>query len=71
MSVLMVRCPETGQHISTGIEIDARNFASLPDKLPGLSCSLCGHDHVWLKCDAQLSEDRREATSGAVSSLSR
>jgi hypothetical protein len=57
MSVLKVRCPETGREISTGIEIDPESFAALPDKLPVSSCPLCGLDHAWLKCDARFVED--------------
>jgi hypothetical protein len=57
MHVLMVRCPETGRHISTGIEIDSDSFASLPDKLPVSNCPLCGRGHAWLKCDAMFVED--------------
>jgi endogenous inhibitor of DNA gyrase (YacG/DUF329 family) len=51
MSVLKVRCPETGREVSTGIEIDPESFARLPDKLPVSNCPVCGLDHVWLKCD--------------------
>ena len=57
MSVLKVRCPETGREISTGIEIDPESFAALPDKLPVSNCPLCGLDHAWLKCDARFVED--------------
>ena len=57
MSVLKVRCPETGREISTGIEIDPESFAALPDKLPVSNCPLCGLDHAWLKCDARFLED--------------
>jgi hypothetical protein len=57
MSVLKVKCPETGREISTGIEIDPESFAALPDKLPVSNCPLCGLDHAWLKCDARFVED--------------
>jgi hypothetical protein len=63
MRVLMVRCPETGRHISTGIEIDPGSFARLPDKLAASKCSLCGHQHAWLKCDTRFVEDEM---TGAV-----
>lgn len=58
MSVLKVRCPETGREVSTGIEIDPESFASLPDKLPVSNCPVCGLDHVWLKCDARFVQDQ-------------
>jgi endogenous inhibitor of DNA gyrase (YacG/DUF329 family) len=56
MTFLNVRCPETGREISTGIDVDAERFASLPDKLPISKCPICGFDHVWLKCDARFVE---------------
>jgi len=58
MSVLKVRCPETGREVSTGIEIDPESFASLPDKLPVSNCPVCGLDRVWLKCDARFVQDQ-------------
>ena len=57
MTVLKVRCPQTGVEISTGIDVDAESFASLPDKLPLSDCPVCGLDHVWLKCDARFVDD--------------
>jgi hypothetical protein len=54
MSVLKVRCPETGREVSTGIEVDPESFAALPDKLPVSTCPVCGLDHAWLKCDARF-----------------
>jgi hypothetical protein len=57
MSVLKMRCPETGREVSTGIEVDSESFAALPDKLPVSTCPLCGLDHSWLKCDARLVGD--------------
>jgi hypothetical protein len=58
MTVLKVRCPETGREVSTGIDVDAKSFASFPDKLPISKCPVCGLDHVWLKCDARFVEAR-------------
>jgi hypothetical protein len=54
MGVLMVRCPETGSEVSTGIEIDQESFARLPDKLVSWKCPLCAREHPWLKCDAKF-----------------
>jgi hypothetical protein len=56
MGLLRIRCPETGDDFSTGIEIDPESFARLPDKLPGSTCPLCGGEHAWLKCDAKFVE---------------
>ena len=56
MPVLMIRCPNTGREVSTGLNLAADSFASLPDKLVTSSCPVCGSDHTWLKCDARFVE---------------
>jgi hypothetical protein len=56
MPVLMIRCPNTGREVSTGLNLDAKSFASLPDKLVTTNCPMCGLDHTWLKCDARFVE---------------
>ena len=56
MPLLMIRCPNTGLEISTGLNVAADSFASLPDKLVTSNCPLCGSDHTWLKCDARFVE---------------
>jgi len=60
MGVLMIRCPNTTQEISTGSEIDAESFATLPDKLvvSQCPCPLCGFEHFRLKCDARFIEEQ-------------
>jgi hypothetical protein len=57
MTILKIRCPETGREISTGIDVDAKSFVSLPDKLPLSNCPVCGLEHVWLKCDERFVQD--------------
>ena len=46
-SILMVRCPNTGHELSTGIEMDAGTFVQLPE---------CGHDHILSTREAWLGE---------------
>jgi hypothetical protein len=58
MGVVMIKCPETGRAVSTGIEIEHDSFAMLPDVSAGMQCSACGGYHVWRKADAWL-DDRR------------
>ena len=57
MGALSIRCPNTAQEVSTGIEIDPASFARLPDKLAASECPVCGLKHVWLKCDAKFVEE--------------
>ena len=56
MPLLMIRCPNTGREVSTGLNLAADSFASLPDKLVTSSCPVCGFYYTWLKCDARFVE---------------
>ena len=55
-SILMVRCPNTGRELSTGVEMDATTFAQLPDSHSRVKCPACGHDHVLSTRDAWLGD---------------
>ena len=56
MGTVMIRCPGTGEDISTGIETDSLSFARLPDVLTHSRCPACGLEHVWWKREAWLTE---------------
>jgi hypothetical protein len=58
MSVVVIRCPNTNQEISTGIEIEEREFFRLPDVLTFTYCSACGLEHAWWKREARLEDSR-------------
>jgi hypothetical protein len=47
VSVVMVRCPNTGRELSTGIEMDAATFEQLPDIRSHIECPVCRLDHIW------------------------
>lgn len=66
MPTLIVRCPNTGHHVSTGIIMDAGSFHRLPDKLPIGECSVCGGQHTLLKCDAVFSDDDWTSLPSAI-----
>jgi hypothetical protein len=50
----MIRCPQTGQAVSTQIETDAATFGLLPQVETKTHCPHCGGDHVWTRRDAWL-----------------
>jgi hypothetical protein len=52
--VVMVRCPNTGRELSTGIEMDASTFSQLPDIRSNMKCPACGLDHLWAIREAWL-----------------
>jgi len=57
MSEIMIRCPETGNEISTGIHCDRNSFGQLPFIVTQANCPLCGKPHSWSKAEAWLGED--------------
>ena len=54
VSVVMVRCPNTGRVLSTGIEMDAATFEELPDIRSQIMCPVCKLDHLWSTREAWL-----------------
>lgn len=57
VSVVMVRCPNTGRELSAGIEMDAATFEQLPDIRSQISqiiiCPVCKLDHSWSTREAR------------------
>ena len=56
MGAVMIRCPRTGQPVSTEIETEPAVFSRLPEVRARLSCPLCGEDHVWSASEAWLAD---------------
>jgi len=64
VSVIMVKCPNTGRELSTGIETDQAGFDRLPRLLTYSRCPLCRLEHAWWKREAWLAESEPiEATT--------
>jgi hypothetical protein len=63
MGVVMIKCPNTGRDISTGIETDVASFAHVGDVLARSRCPLCGLEHSWWKREAWLTEPPASANS--------
>jgi hypothetical protein len=47
MGTVMIRCPETGHEISTGMEVDATSFNATPVFFARSYCPLCRTEHEW------------------------
>lgn len=58
MASVMIACPDTGEEIYTGIEIDQASFEKLPEIPSSLRCPACGARHFWTKRQAWLSVAR-------------
>jgi len=56
----MVRCPETGRAISTGIKMDRTRFNSMPVFFARSYCPLCRTDHAWFARDAWVCDEAVE-----------
>jgi hypothetical protein len=56
MSALMIRCPQTGIAIFTGIETDQISLDKTPDVPTHTRCSVCGREHMWRKREIWLAD---------------
>jgi hypothetical protein len=54
LSTVMVRCPNTGRELSTGVEMDEATFKRLADIRSQIKCPACGLDHTWSTREAWL-----------------
>ena len=64
MKTIMIKCPETGRWVSTGIDVDPDTYPAIPEALAKTRCQACGQDHWWSKRDALICEF---ATTGSQS----
>jgi hypothetical protein len=58
MGTVMIKCPETGREIPTGLEADRASFDSTPVFFARSYCPICQTEHEWFAreawvCDAE------------------
>jgi hypothetical protein len=56
MGMVMVKCPETGLAIPTGIKTDRENFRRSPEFFARTRCVICHADHAWFAREAWVDE---------------
>jgi hypothetical protein len=56
MGVVVVLCPKTGLHVSTGLELDQLAFDAMPITPRVVDCWACGGRHSWSRRWATLIE---------------
>jgi hypothetical protein len=56
VGTLIIKCPVTGKSISTGVQIDAKGFAQMPNLVAYAHCADCMTDHAWRPLDATFVE---------------
>jgi hypothetical protein len=59
MSSVMIRCPTTGDSVSTEIETEPNVFRKLPNVAGRMRCPACGQEHMWMTSSAWLSTGPR------------
>ena len=57
MGMIMIRCPKTGQAISTGRYVEPATFRSTPVFFSRTYCRLCLITHEWFAKDAWVCEN--------------
>ena len=61
MSMVMVKCPQTGHAIPTGIKTDRESFRQSPVFFARTRCLICHTDHSWFAREAWVDEPNAEA----------
>jgi len=57
MGTLKIRCPNTGEHVTTGVVMDEDAFKLARLTAQVFLCDACGELHVWEKDDATHTPD--------------
>ncbi len=57
MAVVMIKCPNTGIAISTGIKTSRSSFDHSPVFFGRTHCLICRTNHEWFAKDAWLLEE--------------
>lgn len=56
MGMVMIKCPQTGRAIPTGIQIERERFRSSPVFFSRTRCPICHTDHAWFAREAWVHE---------------
>ena len=56
MGSVMIKCPETGRAISTGMVADRETFQAMPVFFARVLCPLCRKQHEWFAQNAWVCE---------------
>ncbi len=67
MGMLMIKCPNTGRAISTGIQVEQAAFGAMPVFFSRTFCPACRTEHRWFAKRAWINAP--EATPHAGSRL--
>jgi hypothetical protein len=59
MGMVMIKCPQTGSAIPTGIKADRERFRCSAVFFARTYCSICDANHEWFAKDAWVYEPTR------------
>ncbi len=68
MGAVMVKCPDTGREIPTGIVADRRAFNAMPVFFARVYCPLCRTEHEWFAKEAWVCETESARVPESVGS---
>jgi hypothetical protein len=61
MGMVMIKCPQTGRAIPTGIEIERERFRASAVFFSRTRCPVCRTDHAWFAREAWVHEPAARA----------
>ena len=62
MSMLMIKCPETGRWVPTGYSAaDQKDFETKEYPVNKFLCRECGWSHTWTRTDVLLLEAQEQS----------
>jgi len=67
MGTVMVRCPQSGQGIPTGIVTDRESFDAMPVFFARVYCPICRAEHEWFAKEAWICEGEPSPRRNALS----
>jgi hypothetical protein len=56
MGTVMIKCPDSGRDISTGMIADRASFGAMPVFFSRVQCPVCNSVHEWFARDAWVCE---------------
>ena len=56
MGIVMIKCPESGLAIATGMEADPERFSRSPVFFARSFCAICKSSHEWFAKEAWVHE---------------
>jgi hypothetical protein len=56
MGQVMIKCPQSGREIVTGLQSDHASFKRMPVFYGRTFCPACGVEHDWFARDAWVAE---------------